>query len=399
MRKLSWCLGGVLFAGAALGNAPPARAVEPAKPGETPERLRAVLQPERATVLAGRPVWALLTLVNLTAEPQTLEVPDAELGADAPPQMGLPLAHVFSGKRFSGVTVKDEHGAVFGEAFSCKPRGAVPPVTLAPHGCAGLRVELSRYYEALSRPGTYELVWRPYHGVVESSPCRVTVLAEQQATITTDFGPITMRFYYDEAPNHVQDFLELIRDGFYENLKFHRVIQGGLIQGGDPRGDGRGIRPDAKRLKAEFSRVPFEAGTMGMARSPGDPDSASCQFFICLSRQPSFDRQQTAVAHVVGEESFETLRQIAAVPTTGPKYRPTQPVYIRAVSLENVPKRERVVVPQGVSDRSGAGRGETKPGRLNRLLPPPTGRRPDQPGMPVAHRTGSTSQPAADRPQ
>jgi peptidyl-prolyl cis-trans isomerase B (cyclophilin B) len=203
-------------------------------------------------------------------------------------------------------------------------------------------VELTRYYESLRRPGEYTLLWKPYRSQVISEPVTIRLLPERQAVILTEFGKMTMRFYYNEAPNHVANFLELVGQKFYDNLGFNRVIPGALIQGGDPRGDRRGIRPDGKRLKAEFNKIPFEAGTVGMAHSPRDPDSASCQFFICLARQPMFDGQQTAFGYLVGEESMETLRKIAAAPT-GPDDKPKQPVYIRAITLENVPAKESQV--------------------------------------------------------
>jgi peptidyl-prolyl cis-trans isomerase B (cyclophilin B) len=216
----------------------------------------------------------------------------------------------------------------------------------------------------------------------------LTVLSKQRAKIVTDFGTITLDFYYDEAPNHVRNFVELARQGFYDSLTFHRIIPGGIIQGGDPKGDGRGIRPDGKTLKAEFSKIPFDLGTVGMARSPHNPDSASCQFFICLGRQHSFDGTQTAFAKVVGDESFETLKKIAATPT-GPKDRPLQPVYIRTVSLENIPDRPRD------SSSPGAAGDKTPPlATVVKLIAPdrPESRPVDPPGPSKGHE--STTRPA-----
>ena len=217
--------------------------------------------------------------------------------------MGLPLAHVFSGVGFSAVSIENVYGDRRDRQVAQRPRGPAPQVSLAPHGSVGTRVELTRYYDSLRRPGKYTLIWRPYHGTVhESAPLSIHILPERQAVILTEFGNITLRFHYDEAPNHVANFIGLVQDKFYDGLKFNRVIPGGLIQGGDPRGDRKGVRPDGKRLKAEFSDIPFELGTVGMARSKDDPDSASCQFYICLSRQPAFDGNQTAFAYVVGDD-------------------------------------------------------------------------------------------------
>ncbi len=357
------CLAMVLSA-AAAANTPEGQA--PAGfPGEPP-MVRATMRSDMPVVQAGSPIWVEFGLHNLTDRELTLRVPEASTDETAEPVMGLPLGHVFSGRGFSAVTIEDGYGERFDSQTGLRPRGVIPAIRLAPRGGATVGVDLTRHYESLQRPGRYRLTWKPYGGLLVSEPLFVTVLAERQAVILTDFGKMTIRFYYDKAPAHVQNFIELIEQRFYDNLTFHRVIPGGLIQGGDPRGDGHGIRKDGRRLKAEFSNIPFELGTVGMARSPRDPDSASCQFFICLGRQPSFDGQQTAFGYLAGDESFETLSKLAAVPT-GEKDRPRQPVFIRTISLENVPPRDRPV--------AGA-----------RALPaPPPATRPAPGGVPMTH--------------
>ncbi len=308
-----------------------------------PSVVRATLRSNTPVVQVGAPIWVEFGLQNLTDRELTLRVPEASTDESGEPAMGLPLGHVFSGRGFSAVTIEDSYGERFDSQTGLRPKGAIPAIRLAPRGGVTLEVDLTRHYESLQRPGKYKLTWRPYGGALVSEPLALTVLAERQAVILTDFGKMTIRFYYDKAPAHVQNFIELVEQRFYDNLTFHRVIPGGLIQGGDPRGDGHGIRKDGKRLKAEFSNIPFELGTVGMARSPRDPDSASCQFFICLGRQPSFDGQQTAFGYLVGDESFQTLSKLAAVPT-GEKDRPRQPLFIRTISLENVPPRDRPAV-------------------------------------------------------
>lgn len=318
-------------------------------------RLRADLRLEESVVLAGREVWALFTLTNLSDQPVHLDTPEAEVSQDTGPQpLGLPLSHVFSGPAHTAIVISDGRGMVFGQDTAWVSQEGAPLMTLAPYGCIGLRVELTRYYDSLTRSGEYELHWRPYEGRLPSRPARLKVMAEQQAVIVTDVGDMTMRFYHDKAPHHVDNFVELVREGFYDNLTFHRVIPGGLVQGGCPRGDGYGIRPDGRRLEAEFNDVSFVRGTVGMARSPSAPDSASCQFFICLGRQPGFDGQQTAFGYLVGEKSFRTLDSIESTPT-GPKDRPIKKVYIRAISLENVPERDRETVPPDGLGRLGPG--------------------------------------------
>ncbi len=344
---------------------------EAVHPEEVTPLVRATIRTDRPIIQSGRPVWVEFTLSNLTNDPLTLRVPNAPVDETAPAEMGLPLAHVFSGPGYSGVTVRDARGETFDASVALRPKGPTPAVRLAPHGTVGIRLDLTKYYESLlQRPGDYTLVWRPYDATVESVPLTLTLMAERQAVILTRQGKLTMRFYYDEAPVHVQNFIELVEQRFYDNLTFHRVVPGFLIQGGDPLGDGRGVRPDGKRLHAEFSRIPFDIGTVGMARSPRDPNSASCQFFICLSRQPSFDGQQTAFGYLVGDESFETLRQIAAVPI-GPKEKPLKPVYIQTISLENVPPREREIA---ISSRPAASTVDRATGQgSSTRRPPPMG--------------------------
>ncbi|RME40984.1 MAG: peptidylprolyl isomerase [Planctomycetota bacterium] len=151
-----------------------------------------------------------------------------------------------------------------------------------------------------------------------------------KVTIQTDHGDMTMTFLEDKAPNHVANFLDLARSGFYDGLTFHRIIDGFMIQGGCPRGDGTGVGP--RRLPAEFNDTPHVLGTVSMART-ADPDSASCQFFICLDDATFLDGQYTAFARLADEESLNTLKSIGKVPVedpgTGEASSPTEPVVIR----------------------------------------------------------------------
>ena len=94
--------------------------------------------------------------------------------------------------------------------------------------------------------------------------------------IETTHGPITVELWDDVAPNHVDNFVSLARDGFYDGLTFHRIIPDFVIQGGCPKGNGTGDGPH--RLKAEFNDREHHPGVLSMARS-ADPDSASSQFF------------------------------------------------------------------------------------------------------------------------
>jgi peptidyl-prolyl cis-trans isomerase B (cyclophilin B) len=124
-----------------------------------------------------------------------------------------------------------------------------------------------------------------------------------QAILTTRHGTITLEFFPEVAPNHVQNFLDLARAGFYDGTTFHRVIPGFMIQGGDPnsrQADRRlhGTGGSGSNVKAEFSKTPHARGVVSAERS-SNPDSASSQFFIVTSDAPHLDGQYTAFGRVV----------------------------------------------------------------------------------------------------
>jgi peptidylprolyl isomerase len=109
-------------------------------------------------------------------------------------------------------------------------------------------------------------------------------------------GPVVIRMRPDVAPNHVRRIKELVRQGFYDGVTFHRVIPGSLAQTGDPTGTGLG--GSGRKIKAEISAEPFLRGTVGMARA-ADMDSADSQWFICLKALPDFNRQYTIWGKVI----------------------------------------------------------------------------------------------------
>jgi peptidylprolyl isomerase len=110
-------------------------------------------------------------------------------------------------------------------------------------------------------------------------------------------GRVTLRLRPDLAPKHVERFKMLVNEGFYNGLKWHRVIPGFMAQSGDPKGNGTGGSkyPD---VPAEFTPTPFERGTLGAARS-GSPNSANSQFFICFTHSPSLNGEYTVFGQVV----------------------------------------------------------------------------------------------------
>src|SRR3954464_4184283 len=120
-------------------------------------------------------------------------------------------------------------------------------------------------------------------------------------------GRVVIELKPDLAPNHVARIKELTRQGFYDGLVFHRVIDGFMAQTGDPQGTGMG--GSGQKLKAEFSNYKHIRGTTSMARAQ-DPNSADSQFYIMLAPAPHLDRQYTVWGQVVeGMEFVEKIKK------------------------------------------------------------------------------------------
>ncbi len=119
-------------------------------------------------------------------------------------------------------------------------------------------------------------------------------------------GDVVIKLRPDLAPGHVERITELVNDGFYDGVVFHRVIPGFMAQGGDPTGTGMG-GSDKPDLKAEFNAEPHVRGTCSMART-AVPDSANSQFFICLDDARFLDKQYTVWGQVEsGMEHVDAL--------------------------------------------------------------------------------------------
>jgi cyclophilin family peptidyl-prolyl cis-trans isomerase len=154
--------------------------------------------------------------------------------------------------------------------------------------------------------------------------------SDKIVTLETNFGKMVLELYRDVAPAHADSFVARTNAGFYNGTIFHRVIEHFMIQGGDPTGTGRG---DAGyTLKAEFSDMPHVEGTLSMARSP-DPNSASCQFFICLDRAAHLDHQYTVFGHLL--KGYDVLHAIGKVPTEKTANRPLKDVIITKAYLSD----------------------------------------------------------------
>ncbi len=154
------------------------------------------------------------------------------------------------------------------------------------------------------------------------------------AIIRTDFGDIKVKFFKKTAPGTVKNFIDLANRGFYNNLTFHRVIPGFVIQGGCPNGDGTG--GPGYTIDAEISDTKHLRGSLSMARGD-DINSAGSQFFICLEDLPRLDFRYTVFGQVF--EGMEAVDKISSVKTTGhekePYDSPLEPVYIRKIVIDD----------------------------------------------------------------
>jgi len=131
---------------------------------------------------------------------------------------------------------------------------------------------------------------------------------ENTIVMETTKGRVVIQLFADAAPAHVTRIKELAREGFYDGIVFHRVIDGFMAQTGDPTGTGMG-GSDKPDLKAEFSNLPHVRGTCSMARSQ-NPNSANSQFFICFEESPWLNRQYSVWGQVIeGMENVDKIKR------------------------------------------------------------------------------------------
>ena len=155
----------------------------------------------------------------------------------------------------------------------------------------------------------------------------------------TNLGDIVIELFPNDAPNHVQNFIKLAENGFYDGIIFHRIIPGFMIQGGDPNTKGGdqstwGTGGPEYSVNAEFNTIKHNRGIVSMARSQ-DPNSAGSQFFIVHKDSNFLDQQYTVFGRIVTEESFATLDKIASV-KTGEKDIPVNTEQVKITKAEVV---------------------------------------------------------------
>ena len=148
-------------------------------------------------------------------------------------------------------------------------------------------------------------------------------------TFETSMGTINLEFFPDLAPGHCKNMIALAKVGFYDNVTFHRIVPGFVIQGGCP--DGTGMGGPGYTIEAEFNESPHLPGVLSMART-NDPNSAGSQFFLCLEKVPYLDNQYTVFGKTTDEESLSVVKAIGAV-KTGAQDKPIEDVVIKKATV------------------------------------------------------------------
>ena len=164
--------------------------------------------------------------------------------------------------------------------------------------------------------------------------------AQDVAVINTTDGTMVIAFWPGEAPNTVDNFEKLARQGFYDGTCFHRIIKGFMVQGGDPltkdpnQEAAWGTGGPGYTIKAEFNDHSHQYGVISMARSQ-DPNSAGSQFFICDGNASFLDHQYTAFGHLI--KGGDVLDKIANTPVTdngqGEKSKPVKRVEVTSIKI------------------------------------------------------------------
>jgi peptidyl-prolyl cis-trans isomerase B (cyclophilin B) len=160
------------------------------------------------------------------------------------------------------------------------------------------------------------------------------------AVIKTNEGDMVVQFWADAAPNTVENFKKLARQGFYDGTIFHRIVKGFMIQGGDPNSkdpakeNSYGQGGPGYNLKAEFNDHSHDRGVISMARGP-DPDSAGSQFFICLAAVHRLDHQYTTFGKLIkGQDVLEKIGEIEVTRNSmGEPSKPTKRVVIESIKI------------------------------------------------------------------
>src|SRR3982074_1588425 len=164
--------------------------------------------------------------------------------------------------------------------------------------------------------------------------------SNEVAVIKTSEGEMVVEFWKDAAPNTIENFKKLARSGFYDGTIFHRIVQGFMIQGGDPltkdpkKENSYGTGGPGYKIKAEFNDHSHERGVLSMARDP-NPDSAGSQFFICLAPVTRLDHEYTTFGKLI--KGDDVLGKIGDTPvgrnSGGENSKPAKRVVIESIKI------------------------------------------------------------------
>jgi len=292
------------------------------------EGLRAELSAERSQFTPAQPLRVRFLLSNTSDS--SIEVPAAfALGED---MATLPPSVIYGELSAPSLMVHYENEPAYTLRPANLPEAKPGALRLPPHGVIGVEIDLRPVDKLMRYSGTHKIEWRPFGGKLEPATLELRTEPRKNAILVTDLGKLNIVLAYDTAPRNVENFLELARTKFYDGTVFHRLVPNFIIQGGSPNSGSTGTRPDGRFLPPEFNKQPFEAGTVAMALRGTDPNSASCQFFIALSREPELDGNYTIIGVARDEESQRTLQAFNEQPTNE-KDRPLRPIVIRYISL------------------------------------------------------------------
>ncbi len=164
--------------------------------------------------------------------------------------------------------------------------------------------------------------------------------SNEVAVIKTNEGEMVVQFWTDAAPNTIENFKKLARQGFYDGTIFHRIVKGFMVQGGDPNSkdsakeDAYGQGGPGYEIKAEFNNHSHDLGVLSMARGP-DPDSAGSQFFICLAPVRRLDGQYTTFGKLIkGDDVLEKIGNTSVERNAqGEMSKPTKRVVIESIKI------------------------------------------------------------------
>src|SRR6058998_3960981 len=164
--------------------------------------------------------------------------------------------------------------------------------------------------------------------------------SNEVAVIKTNEGEMVVQFWTDAAPNTIENFKKLARQGFYDGTIFHRIVKDFMIQGGDPNSkdpakeNSYGQGGPGYNIKAEFNDHSHDRGVISMARGP-DPDSAGSQFFICLTPVHRLDHQYTTFGKLIkGDDVLEKIGDTSVSRNSmGEPSKPTKRVVIESIKI------------------------------------------------------------------